>query len=143
MTKAETEKIIKDVKKIYDRITECSQRAQLDTFLSYYDNSSSFLSFSSDGKMSNYEDFKQACRKYYLSLREQTVTTIQEKFNVLDANLVIVGWTGNITAIFKNGEIMKMDNYSITSVFKKVDGSWKVIHDHESALPPEIIKQVK
>ena len=36
---------------------------------------------------------------------------------------------------------MKMSNYSITSVFIKIDSKWKVIHSHESALRPEIIKK--
>jgi hypothetical protein len=60
---------------------------------------------------------------------------------VLNKTLVIVGWTGNIIATFKNGDTMKMNNYSITSVIKKIDEKWKVIHDHESAPPPEIIKK--
>ena len=142
MTEAESDIIIKEVKGIYDKITEYSQKARVDSFLSCYYDHPSFLSFSSDGKMNNYEDFKQACHNYYSSLKEQTVTTIAERINVIDTNLVIVGWTGNITAAFKNGDIMEMENYSITSVFKKTDGIWKVIHGHESALPPKIIKQV-
>jgi hypothetical protein len=63
-----------------------------------------------------------------------------EKFHVVDTNLVILGWTGDIIAQFKSGDTMKMSNYSVTSVFKKIDSKWKVIHSHESALPPEIIK---
>ena len=141
MTEAESNNIIKDVKDSYDKMTEYSKKAQLDSFLSYYDDSPYFLSISADGKMSNYEEFKNACGEYYNSLKEQRVITTQEKFQVLDETLVIVGWTGNIIANFKNGDIVKMNNYSITSVFKKIDGRWKVIHDHESALPPEIIKR--
>jgi ketosteroid isomerase-like protein len=141
MTEAASNDIIKDVKDSYDKITEYSKKAQLDSFLSYYDDSPYFLSVSADGKMSNYEEFKNACGEYYNSLKEQRIITTQEKFQVLDETLVIVGWTGNIIANFKNGDIVKMNNYSITSVFKKIDGRWKVIHDHESALPPEIIKR--
>ena len=63
------------------------------------------------------------------------------KFNVVDTNLVIFGWTGNIVAQFKNGDTMNMNNYSVTNVFKKVGGKWKIIHSHESALPPEIIEK--
>jgi len=38
---------------------------------------------------------------------------------------------------------MNMYNYSATNVFKKIDGKWKIIHSHESALPPEIIKKTE
>jgi ketosteroid isomerase-like protein len=140
MTETESDNIIKNVKDSYTKITEYSKNAQLDSFLGCYDNSPNFLSIGADGKMSNYEEFKKACTEYYNSLKEQSIITTQEKFHVLDKNLVIVGWTGNIIANLKNGDTVKMNNYSITSLFKMVEGKWKVIHDHESALPPEIIK---
>src|ERR1700690_358034 len=71
MTEAERGSIIKDVKSASDRITRYSESAQLDSFLSCYDNSSAFLHFSSDGKMRNYEEFKKIATEYYNSLKEQ------------------------------------------------------------------------
>ncbi len=142
MTEAETHDRIKNVKGIFDKITEYSEGAQLELFLSCYNNSPTFLHFSCDGKMRNYEEFKKICTEYYITLKEQKVMTIQEKIHVIDTNLVVLGWTGNIVAQFKSGDIMKMNNYSITSVFKKIDNKWKVIHSHESSLPAEIIKKV-
>ena len=141
MTAVEFDHIVKDVKGVFDIITEYSERAQVDAFLNCYDNSPTFLHVSSDGKMRNYEEFKNICTEYYNSLKEQKIVTVYEKFNAIDTNLVILGWTGNIIAQFRNGDTMKIKNYSITSVFKKIDGKWKIIHSHESALPPEIIKK--
>jgi ketosteroid isomerase-like protein len=141
MTEAERGYIIKDIKSVSDKITQYSEGAQLDSFLSCYDNSPAFLHFSSDGKMRNYAEFKKICTEYYNSLKEQKVVTIREQFLVIDTSLVIVGWSGDIIAQFSNGDTLKMNNYSITSVFKKIDRKWKVIHSHESALPPEIIKK--
>jgi ketosteroid isomerase-like protein len=74
-------------------------------------------------------------------LKEQKIITIREKIHVIDTGLVVLGWTGNIVARFRNGDSLKMDNYSVTNVFKKTDSKWKIIHSHESALPPEIIKK--
>ena len=141
MTKTESDNIIKDIKATQEKLTEYSERAQLDSFMSYYDRSPTFLHFSSDGKMRNYEEFKRICTEYYNALKQQKISTIAEKINVIDNGLVILGWTGNIFAQFKNGNTMEMDNYSITNVFKKIDGKWKIIHSHESALPPEIVKK--
>lgn len=143
MTEAESDYIVKDIKSIYEKITEYSEKSQVDSFLSYYNNSSTFLHFSSDGKMRNYEEFKKICTEYYNALKEQKITTIQKKIHVIDTHLAVVGWTGNIIALFKNGDTMRMNNYSVTSVFKKIDGKWKIIHSHESSLPPEIIKKDK
>jgi len=141
MTEAETHDIVKNVKGTFDKMTEYSERSQLDLFLSCYDNSPTFLHCSSDGKMRNYGELKIICTEYYNALQQQKISTIMEKFNVIDTNLVIIGWTGNIIARFRNGDTMKMNNYSITNVFKENDGKWKIIHSHESALPPEIIKK--
>jgi len=142
MTEANTYDIIKDIKSSHEKLTEYSEKAELDSFVSCYDSSETFLQFSSDGKMRNYEEFKKICTEYYNTLKQQKISTIIEKFNVIENNLVILSWTGNIIAEFKNGDIMKMNNYSITSVFRKINGKWKIIHSHESALPPEIIKKV-
>ena len=140
MTEAESSQIIKEVKTTTDKILEYTQNAQVDSFLGYYDQSPTFLAFSGDGKMRNYEAFKKLATEYYTSVEKQDVTTIREKFNVMDVNLVIFGWTGNMIAHFKNGDKMKMNGYSVTMVLKKMDGHWKVIHSHESSPPPEIMK---
>jgi len=140
MTANESDNIIKEVKSVSGELTRYSEEAQLDSFLSYYDNSPAFLHVSSDGKMRNYEEFKKICSDYYTSLNQQKVFTIKEKFNVIDTSHVIVGWTGNIMAEFKNGDTMIMNNYSITNVFKMIGAKWKIIHSHESSLPPEINK---
>jgi hypothetical protein len=133
--------IIKEVKNVFDKMSRYSEEARLDFFLSYYDNSPTFLHFSGDGKMRNFEELKKVCTEYYTTLKQQRLSTITEKFNVIGADLVIAGWTGNIIAEFKNGNTMIMNNYSVTNVFKKINGKWKAIHSHESSLPPEIIKK--
>jgi ketosteroid isomerase-like protein len=141
MTDTEIKRTISEVKAAYNSLIEHSRKAQLDSFLSFYDNSSDFLSIGADGRMSNYAEFKKACSEYYTSLREQNITTTRQEFQVVDIDHVIVGWTGDIIASLKNGDTIKMTNYSITSVFKKNNEQWKVVHDHESALPPEVIKK--
>lgn len=140
MNANESDRIIKEVKTAFDELSKYSEEAQLNSFLTCYDNSSAFIHFSGDGKMRNYEEFKKVCGEYYTTLKRQKLSTITEKFNAIDTNLVIVGWTGNITAQFKNGDSMNINSYSVTNVFKKIDGKWRVIHSHESSLPPEIQK---
>src|SRR3977135_4193614 len=106
----ESDNIVSEVKVVFSKLTECSERAQLDSFLSGYDHSPTFCHFCSDGKMRNYEELKKNFTEYYNTLKEQKIKTIQEKFNVIDTNLVVLGWTGNIIAQFKNGDTMKMGN---------------------------------
>jgi ketosteroid isomerase-like protein len=141
MTTTEADNIVKDIKSLFYKMTEYCERAQLDSYLGYFHNSPTFLHFSSDGKMRNHEEFKKVCAEYYDALKEQKIMTIREEVIAIDRDLVILAWTGNITAQFKNGDTMKMNNYSITNLFKKIDDQWKIIHSHESALPPELGKK--
>lgn len=140
MTETETDNIINEVKNIFDKMVKYSEGAQPDSFLSCFDDSPTFLHFSGDGKMRNYAAFRKICVEYYATLKQQKLSTIKERYNVIDMALVIVGWTGNITAEFKNGDTMLMKDYSTTNVFKKINGKWRIIHSHESSLPPEIQK---
>lgn len=43
-------------------------------------------------------------------------------------------------ATFNKGDQAKFDTYSVTSIFSKTDAGWKIIHDHESGLPAEMIR---
>src|SRR6476469_2586460 len=106
MTALETGDIIKTIKIIFDQMTEHSENARSDLYLSFYDDSSNFSHFSGDGKMRDYEAFEKICTEYYQSLKEQNVITIQEKFHLINPELVGLGWTGNIHAQFKNGDRM-------------------------------------
>ena len=141
MTEAEFQAATKEVKAVFDKLGKYAEHAEVDSFLGCYDNSPAFLHFSADGKMRNYEEFNGICSEYYSALGYQKLSTITENFNALGPDLVITGWTGNITAHFKNGDIMNMYNYSISNLFKKIKGQWRIIHSHESSLPPEIIKK--
>jgi hypothetical protein len=143
MQKVDTNAVAKEVKSVSDSLTRYSENAQLELFFKGYDNSPAFLHFSGEGKMRNYEELKKICAEYYTGLKEQKITTLSEKINVINENMAIVGWTGNITAQLKNGDSIEMNNYAITNVFKKTNGQGKIIHSHESSLPPVMIEKNK
>ena len=135
-------RILNEVRLVFKDFTHYSETAQADSFLRCYAETRDFLAVSADGIVRNYKDFKKICKDYYESLKEQNIITTHEIIQVLDEITVLLCWSGNIDAFFKNGDMMKMQNYSITFLFKKINGEWKVIHSHESALPPQIIKSI-
>ena len=135
------DQIKEEIKNILNKIANSSEQALLDSFLSAYHNSPTFLHFSADGNRRNYEEFKNICTEYYTALDHQKIETTSETINVIELNFVTTGWTGNITAYFKTGNKMIMKNYSVSNLFKKIEGEWKIIHSHESSLPPEITKK--
>ena len=141
MSPAAKKQILTEINAMFSKLTHFSEIAQTDSFLSFYENYPDFVHIAGDGKMRDFDGFKKICTDYYDSLKDQKISMVTEKTNVLDTNLAISGWTVNILAHFKNGDMMRMDNYSITYLIKKIDGQWKIIHTHESSLPPELIRK--
>jgi ketosteroid isomerase-like protein len=134
------DRIISELSVALRDLTRYSETAQKDAFLQCYAEIPEFLAVSGDGMVRNYQDFSKICKDYYDLLQRQKLTTILEIFHVLDESTVLLCWSGNIDAHFKNGDRMKMPNYTVTYLFTKIGGEWKIIHSHESALPPQVIK---
>lgn len=135
MIPADIELIIEEVRKAAEDITKYAADANAEALLQCYCNTSEFMAVTSDGRCMNYEDFKQLCKEYYQWLQEQQISTMKEIYFVIDSKHVLLTWTGNIVAYFTNGDIFKMNCYTVTSLFKKVGGGWKVIHSQESSFP--------
>ena len=133
------DRILSEVRPVAEDLVHYSETAQLDSFLQGYAEIPDFLAVSADGMIRNYKEFKKICKDYYDRLKEQKLTTIHEIFNVLDDVTVVLCWSGNIDAFFKNGDIWKMQNYTVTYLFKKISGEWKIIHSHESAMLPHLL----
>jgi ketosteroid isomerase-like protein len=143
LTAMNNTEIIQEVRQAAGLLTGYSAKSQIDSFLSCYSDSRDFRAFSADGMVRNFDEFSKIAREYYDSVSKQDISTTREDYAVVDSDLVIYSWLGNIDAHFKNGNLMKMKNYGVSFVYKKLPNGWKVIHSHESSLPPEIIKPTK
>jgi predicted PilT family ATPase len=134
------DQILNELRPVLDSITRYTETAEVDLFLRCYVNSPDFTAVSADGIIRNYADFEKIAKEYYGSVIRQKVATLHEIIHILDEFTAVFCWSGNIDAFFKNGDLMIMKNYSVTFLFKKIRGEWKVIHSHESVLPPQIVK---
>src|ERR1700688_1265096 len=94
------DRILNEVRLFAKNLTHYSETAQLDLFLACYANTPDFLAISGDGVIRNHNDFKKICKDYYGTLKEQKLTTIHEKFHILDESTVLFCWSGNIDAFF-------------------------------------------
>ena len=134
------DKILNEVGLVVKDLIHYSENAQSELFLRCYLASPDFVAVSADGMIRNYQDFSQVCKDYYASLKEQKSSTIHEIYHVVDEITVVFCWSGNIDAFFKNGDFWKMQQYTVTYLFRKIDKEWKIIHTHESALPVQMVK---
>lgn len=142
MTQTDKNRIRGEVRPLLENLTLYSETAQWESFLRCYAQTPDFIAISADGVMRNFGDFKTLCKEYYQSLKEQKATTIRESVHILDERTVVLSWSGDIDAFFKTGDIMKMRNYTVTLLYQKIKGEWKIVHSHESALPPQIISSI-
>lgn len=141
MVEFDSKEIIRQVRKVYDKITYYSEKAEVDNLLKLYKDDKNFVSFGSEGIKRTYKEFRDVCNDYYATLKKQKIETIDEKFNVLSENIVITSWHGNIHAYLKSGAVLDMLNCGVTNVFIKEAGEWKIIHSHESSLLPKFMKK--
>jgi hypothetical protein len=138
LTETEKESIIKEVKKDFYAMVEACNNADLNNALQLYWNSPEFLGIASDGSIVDYQQFKKGNEEYFGSIASQKFVTVKESFKFLDDNHILSAWQGTNEAILKSGEKMAFSSFGATSIFKKIDGSWKVIYFHESGLPPTV-----
>ena len=134
--------VINELRPVVNNLIRYTETAEMDLFLQCYADIPQFIAISGDGIVRNYSGPKAICTDYYRSVNKQVLTATRELFNVPGDTTVVVCWPGNIDASFKNGDAWKMRNYTVTLLYKKLDGEWKAIHSHESALPPGRVKAV-
>lgn len=138
LTDIEKDSIIKEVKKDFYAMVEACNSADIDNALRLYWNATDFLGVASDGSIVDYPQFKKANEEYFGSIVSQKFVTLKENFKFLDDNHILSSWQGTNEAILKSGEKMAFSSFGVTSIFQKIDGSWKIVYFHESGLPPTI-----
>ena len=136
LTEAEKEKIIKEMHGVEKQIVENCEKVDLSEALIPYSNSPDFLSVNNEGIIQNYEELKSANMEFFKLLDSQKYNKMREEYRFINNDNVIACWAYQAEFVFKSGEKMRIDNFSVTLVLKKINNEWKIIHSHESMTPP-------
>lgn len=121
---------------IFAQMLQCSERADIDGALRYYDHGPDFAAAFGDGTVHDYRSFEKASREYFATVRSQKFTTHRSTVQIVDAGAAIVTWQADIVTTMKSGEVSRMAPFATTFVFRKTGSVWKVLHSHESSLAP-------
>lgn len=140
MTDNQKETIKSEVKKEFYAMVDACNKADLNTALNLYWNSPDFMGISSDGSIVDYPLFKKANEDYFGAIRSQKFVTIKEDIKLLNDSLILYVWQGSNEAILKTGEKMSFSSFGVTSLFKRIDGFWKIFYFQESGMPPVVTK---
>ena len=136
MTPQEQDVAKKEIREVADRILQSLNTMDVEALLQPYWNSPDFVLVSTDGSMADYQTAKNGTVEMFKLLASLKYTTVKDEFRFLPGNTVIYAWSGKSEFAFKTGEQSRIDAYTITFVFRKMDNSWKIVYAHESASPP-------
>jgi ketosteroid isomerase-like protein len=143
MTDSEKEAIKSEVKKEFTAMVEACMKVDLQTALSYYWDSPDFKGFGVDGELIDYATFKKANEEFFNAVQTLQFLSIKEDIKVLASDLAIFIWQYKAEIDLKTGEKMNFDKIGVTYLYKKIDGVWKIVYYHESALPPIVAEAKK
>lgn len=130
MTDVQKAKITEEVKPFVTQLWESNYSLDYEKWLVLYWNSSDFI-FIANGQSFMYNDVA-AFKEMWKSLEYQKYTPTYEKYDVLAGDAVLYIMLGKVSVKFKTGDIMDTDKYAFTALFKKVDGTWKIVSGHAS-----------
>ncbi len=89
-----------------------------------------------DGTLCDYRQYVDNNVSYLRTCSSFKLTTLNEQIRVYDRRLAILSWIYKAEATLKTGERDLFESAGATFVFAKIGEEWKVVHYHESALPP-------
>ena len=134
LTQQQKDQIKSEVKVVVDSIIAKAERLDISGSMQYYWDSPEFVVYNSDGSRSDFQAMKKSVEWFADSVSAFKLATVREEFPVVTKDLVIYAWVGNDELTLKSGDKTKYDPDAETFVFRKLEGKWKIVYLHESAI---------
>ncbi|WP_321279150.1 nuclear transport factor 2 family protein [Marinifilum fragile] len=125
------ETIKSEIQVLLKQIIEDASEVNHEKVMEYYSDQPDFISIS-NGIKSDYTEFHELCKNNYESSKNQIIDNSETIIEVLDAETVLVTLGGKAQVNLKNDDQIKVEPFSITLLFKKMNGAWKITYTHES-----------
>jgi ketosteroid isomerase-like protein len=133
LTQQQQDQIKKEIKVVSDSIIARLERLDT-TWLDYYADSPDWVMFGADGSQWDYQTTKNA-QAIFASVASYKWTTTYEHFVIVTKDVVIAASQNKDEMTMKSGEKITYDPHAYTLVFKRIDGTWKVVYSHDSGTP--------
>ena len=92
-----------------------------------------FISIS-NGQMSDYKKFMIENKYYFEAIKSQKFSNSKMIYTYINSKNVIITWSCLAIIHMKDEHELKIDPYTATFIFKKVNELWKVIYAHGSGI---------
>ena len=93
----------------------------------------------SNGQISDYNSFIITNEQYFEALKSQKFSESTFTYTFLNSENVIITWGCTALVQMRNEQEIKINPYTATFIFKKVNDLWKVIYAHGSGVYVPIV----
>jgi ketosteroid isomerase-like protein len=118
------------------------ERLDLETVMKGEADTPDFLYADVDGNQYDKAGLRKFCVDLVANCTGEKVITQKERFYVLAPDAALYAWHGAVEFTQKDGTVMRVDPYNASFLLKRIEGNWKIVLQHESALPPQPVKPV-
>jgi ketosteroid isomerase-like protein len=115
-------------------------RIDLDGTLGFEADVPEFRYADTDGQLYEYPAFKKLLAETFAGSVAQKVLTQRQEISVFGPDAALVAWHGSVELTQKDGTVVRSDPYNATFLFKRLGGTWRIVYQHESGLPPQPVK---
>ena len=116
------------------------ERLDLESMMKGEADTSDFLYADVDGNQYDKAGLRKLCVDMVASCSAEKVITQKERTYVLAPDAALYAWHGAVDLIQKDSTVMRIEPYNASFLLKRIDGNWKIVLQHESALPPQPVK---
>jgi hypothetical protein len=125
------DEIVSAVDTIFRRL----ETLNADALFELYSNSPTFMLFTTEGSMADYQAAKRHHIAWFKQLSALRVSTAGKQAAVLSDDVAVCAWHGTFDMTFNSGSRTQVE-FGITFLFTKRDKHWKVGYQQTAQLPP-------
>jgi len=133
LTENKKEIIKTELQSIMNHIIQNAEIGNMEESIEPYSDSPEFMSIS-NGQISDYKNFIIENKYFYEALISQKFTNPEIIYTFINHETVIITLGCSVLVKMKDEQEIKVDPYTATFIFKKVNELWKVIYAHGSGI---------
>ena len=133
LTENEKETIKSELQLLMNQFIQNNEIGNVEKAIEPYLDSPEFMSIS-NGQISDYKNFMIANKQYFEALESQKFAESAMIYTFINKETVVITWGCSTLIQMKDEQEIKIDPYTATFIFKKVNELWKIIYCHGSGV---------
>ncbi len=142
LTEAQKAALVAEVKPITQAWKEAAERSDFHASMALYAPSPDFPQAYADveGRLNDFPGLRKAAQDSYEGATHYDIILGKQMFTVLGPDLVLWAFQGAWKGSLRNGAEYKCDAVAVSFLFRQVEGTWKIVYQHESSPAPIQVK---